>query len=65
MASWGVATVQVDAHNISNLKETIDQYKGRMAEMKETLRKEERVGQESKRKYDATLSDFEKLQQDY
>ena len=36
-----------------------------MAEMKEVLGKEERVGRESKRKYDATLSDFEKLQQDY
>ena len=33
--------------------------------MKEILRKEERVGKESKRKYDAILSDFEKLQQDY
>ena len=65
MASWGVATSQVNAHNISKLKETIDQYKGRMAKMKEILRKEERVGQESKRKYDATLSNFEKLQQDY
>ena len=31
--------------------------------MKEVLRKDERVGRESKRKYEATLSDFEKLQQ--
>ena len=36
-----------------------------MAEMKEVLRKEERVGRESKTKYEATLSDYEKLQQDY
>ena len=36
-----------------------------MAQIKEFLKKEERVGQESKRKYDAILSDFEKLQQDY
>ena len=36
-----------------------------MIEMKEVLRKEERVGWESKRKYEATLSNYEKLQQDY
>ena len=36
-----------------------------MEEMKEVLRKEERVGWGSKRKYEATLSDYEKLQQDY
>ena len=36
-----------------------------MAEMKEVLRKEERVGHDSKRKYEATLFDYEKLQQDY
>ena len=65
MVSWDVATAQVNAHNISKLKETVDQYKDRMAQMKDTLRKEERVGRESKRKYDATLSDLEKLQQDY
>ena len=36
-----------------------------MAEMKEVLRKEERVGWGSKRKYEATLLDNEKLQHDY
>ena len=61
MASWDVATAQVNAHNISKLKEIIDQYKYIMVEIKEVLRKENRVGQESKRKYDATLSYFEKL----
>ena len=65
MASMGVATTNANAHNISKLTETLDQYKGKMAEMKEVLRKEERVGQESKRKYEATLSDYDKLQQDY
>ena len=33
-----------------------------MVEKKEFFRKEERVGRESKRKYEATLSDFERLQ---
>ena len=65
MASWGVATAQVNAYNVSKLKGEVDQYKYKMAQMKETLRKEERVSQEAKRKYDATLSDLEKLQQDY
>ena len=65
MASMGVATATANAHNISRLTETLDQYKGKMAEMKEVLRKEERVGQESKRKYEATLSDYENIQQDY
>ena len=36
-----------------------------MEEMKEFLRKEEKVGQESKRKYEATLSNSENIQQDY
>ena len=35
-----------------------------MEEMKEVLRKEERVGRESKRKYEATLSYCERLQQE-
>ena len=33
--------------------------------MKEVLRKEERVGRDSKVKYEATLSNYEKLQRDY
>ena len=65
MASMGIATAHANANNVSKLKETIDQHKGKMEEMKEALRKEERVGRKSKRKYDATLSDFEKLHQDY
>ena len=42
--------------------ENIEQYKGKMAEMKEVLRKEENVGRESKEN-EATLSEFERLQQ--
>ena len=34
MASWDVATAQVNAHNISKLKEIIDQYKCRIVEIK-------------------------------
>ena len=36
-----------------------------MAEMKEVLRKEERICRESKRKYEASLTDSEKLHQEY
>ena len=44
MASMGIATTHANAHNISKLTKTIDQYKGKMVEMKGVLRKEERVG---------------------
>ena len=40
----GIANSYSNAHNINKLTETIEQYKGKMAEMKEVLRKEERVG---------------------
>ena len=59
LATMGIA----NAHNVDRLMENIDQYKGKMAKMKEVLRKEEKVGRESKRKYEATLSYFERLQQ--
>ena len=65
MASIGIATAHVNYYNVSKLKGAVDQYKDKMEQMKETLRKEERVGQETKRKYDSTLSNLEKLQQDY
>ena len=65
MAAMGIATAHENAYNVSNLKGTIHQYKDKMSQMKETLRKEERVGQEVKRKYDATPSDLEKIQHDY
>ena len=52
LASMGIA----NAHNVDRLMENLEQYKGKMAEMKEVLRKEEKVGRESKRKYEATLS---------
>ena len=62
MASLGTTIAQVNAYNVSKMKVAIDEYKDKMAQMKETLRKEEKVGQETKRNYDVTLSDLEKLQ---
>ena len=61
----GIETTYANAHNVDKLTEHLDQYKGKMAEMKKVLRKEGRVDRESKRKYEATLSDYEKLQQDH
>ena len=58
LASMGIA----NAHSVDKLMENIKQYKGEMAKMKELLRKEEKVGRESKRKYVATLSYFERIQ---
>ena len=65
MASIGIETTQVNSYNVSKLKGAVDQYKDKMAKIKESLRKEERVGRETKRKYDATLSDLERLQESY
>ena len=47
------------------MKGSVDQYKDNMAQIKETLRKEQGEGQEEKRKYDATLSDLERLKEAY
>ena len=65
MASMGIASAYENDHNINKLTETLEQFKGKMAEMKVVLKKEERSCRESKRKYEDTLSDYEKLQQDY
>ena len=62
VASMGIVNSYSNAHNVDKLTETIEQYKGKMAKMKEVLRKEEKVGRESKIKYEATLSDFERIQ---
>ena len=62
LASMGIANAYANAHNVDRLLENIEQYKGKMAEMKEVLRKEERVSRESKIKYEDTLSNFERIQ---
>ena len=55
LASLSIANAYVNAHNIDKLTETLKQCKGKMDEMKEVFKKEERVCRESKRKYEATL----------
>ena len=44
MASISIAIAHANAYNVSKLKGAVDQYKDKMAWMKETLSKEERVG---------------------
>ena len=44
--SMGIANSYVNAHNVDRILENIEQYKGKMPEMKEVLRKEEKVGRE-------------------
>ena len=61
LASLGIANAYTNAHNIDKITETLEQFKGKMTEMKKVLRRKERVCRESKRKYEATLSDYEKL----
>ena len=64
IASLGIANAYANAHNIDKLTDNLEQFKGKMAEMKAVLKKEGRVYRESKRKYEDTLSDYENLQQD-
>ena len=59
----GIENAYANAHNGDKLMENTEQYKRKMVEMKEVPRKEENVGRESKRKYEANLSEFERLQQ--
>ena len=55
LESLFIANAYANSHNIDNLTETLEQCKGKISDMKEVLRKEERVCRESKRKYEATL----------
>ena len=65
LPSLGIANAYANAHNIDKLTKTLEQCKGKMDEIKEVLWKEVRVCRDSKRKYEATLSDYENLQQEY
>ena len=44
MASIGITAARENAYNVSKIKGEVNKYKDKMAQMKETLRKEERVG---------------------
>ena len=42
VASMGIVNSYANAHNVDKITETIKHYKGKMAEMKKVLRKEEK-----------------------
>ena len=65
MASIGVAAAQENAYNEDKLKEVVDQYKEKMVRVKDTSMKEKGEGFEMKRKHEATLLEFERLQEAY
>ena len=50
LASVGIENSHSNAHIVDRILEKIHQYKGKMAKMKEVLRKEKKVSRESKRK---------------
>ena len=65
MASINITTNQENAYNVDRLKETVDQYKEKMVRVKDTLMKERGEDREMKRKHEATLSEFKRLQEAY
>ena len=65
LAMESVETTQATLVNVGKMVEDDEQYKEKMSQMKETLRKEREEGQVLKRKYDDTLSYFEKLKEAY
>ena len=65
MESDTIAVAQANADNIKKLMENEYQCKEKMIRMKDTLVKERGEGQEIKRKHEASLSEFERLQKAY
>ena len=65
MASISVVFDQSNTYNVDILKETVYQYKENMVRVKDTLMKERGGAWEMKRKHEATLSKFERLQEAY
>ena len=52
LAMAGVATTLDNVDNVKKLVEYVDQYKEKMSQMKETIRKERGEGKNLKRKHD-------------
>ena len=61
----GVASALANADNVGKMVDDIEQYKEKMSQMKETLRKERGEGKILKRKHDDTLTELEKLKEAY
>ena len=65
LALVSIATTQANADNVDKLIEVVYHYKENMIKMEDTLIKERGEGRELKRKHEATLSEFERLQKAY
>ena len=58
-----VAAAQVDVDNVDKMVEDDEYYKEKMKQIKETLVRERTEEKQLKRKYDDTLSEFERLKE--
>ena len=61
----GVASTLANADNVGKMVDDIEQYKEKMSQMKETLRKERGEGEILKRKHNDTLTELERLKEAY
>ena len=61
----GVASALANADNVGKMVDDLEQYKEKMSQMKETLRKERGEGKILKRKHDDSLIELERLKEAY
>ena len=65
LAMAGVVAAQANAVNVGKMVEDAEQYKEKLSQMKETLRKERGEGKYLKINYNDTFSEFEKIREAY
>ena len=65
LASVSIESTRANADNVNKLVGDAKYYKERMIKIKNTLFKERGEGRDLKRKHEATLSEFERLQKAY
>ena len=63
LARAGVASALANVDNVDIIVDNLEQYKKRVSQMKETLKKERGEGQILKRKHEDSLSELEKLRE--
>ena len=61
LAREGVASTLANVDNVDKIVDDLEQYKKKVSQMKETLKKERSEGQILKRKHEDSLSELEKL----
>ena len=61
LAMAGVASALTNADNVGKMVDDLEQYKEKMSQMKETLKKERGEGQSLERKHDDSLIELERL----